>query len=111
MKTRRLCLVGFLIMAMSILTGWRSYHHKKHHIVESTVETSEPRALDLSLPLQFDNKNAAPITQAQSKFTIEKPKKIQREVELDTQAIMFAYPEEEKVKPFDGAAITINVKR
>ena len=111
MKTRRLFLISFLIMVMSMLTGWRSHHHKKHKVKTPSEEITEPKTLDLSLPLPIENKSDVPITQSQSNFAIEKPKKIQREVELDTQAIMFAYPEEEKVKPFDGAAITINVKR
>ncbi len=111
MKAYHLFLISFLIMAMSILTGWRSYHHKKHHIVESTAETTEPRTLDLSLPFKINEGVDMNALHAKSDITIEKPKKIQREVELDTQAIMFAYPEEDKIRPVDGAAITINVKR
>ncbi|MDD5228607.1 MAG: hypothetical protein PHN45_09545 [Methylococcales bacterium] len=112
MKTRRLFLVSFLIVVMSMLTGWRSHHHhSKHHVEQQLSEISEPKMLDLSLPLQIENKFDAPITQAKSDFVVEKSKKIQREVELDTQAIMSIEPEQDKIKSFDGAALTINVKR
>lgn len=112
MKTRRLFLVSFLIVAISLLTGWRSHHRKhRHRLIEPTVETSAPRTLDLSLPLRIEDKFDAKTTQAKSDLIIEKPKKIQREVELDTQAIMSIEPEEDKIKSFDGAALTINVKR
>ena len=110
MKTRRLFLVSFLIVIMSMLTGFRWHHHKKHDVVELTVKTSAPKTLDLSLPLQAENKFYPSITQAKSSFTIEKSKKIQQEVELGTEAIMSPYPEQDKIKSFDGAGITINVK-
>jgi hypothetical protein len=107
MKTRRLFLVSFLIIVMSMLTGWRSHHHRKHHAVEASTETSAPKTLDLSLPLRIEDKADIPITQAK----IEKPKKIQRALELDTQSIMSIEPEAGKTKSFDGAGITINLKR
>lgn len=107
MKTRRLFLVSFLIVALSMLTGWRSHHHRRHHAVEASVETSETKTLDLSLPLRIDDRLDTPITQAK----IEKPKKIQREVELETQAIMSIEPEKDKIKSFDGAGFAINIKR
>jgi hypothetical protein len=75
MKIRRLFLVSFLIMAVSMLTGWKR-HHKKHKI----------------------------------KMPVEKPKKIQRKVELEADTIVFPYAEAEKMQSVDGAAITINVK-
>ena len=79
MKAHRLFLVSFLIVAMSMLTGWRSHHeNKKHHANAITSKMSEPKTLDLSLPLQVERKFDAPITQAKSDFLIEKPKKIQR---------------------------------
>lgn len=111
MKTRRLFLVGFLIIAMSVLTGWRSHHHKKHRTVEPIAEITEPKTLDLSLPLRTEDKLETPITQEKSALSIEKPKKIQRELELDTQSIMSVEPEAGKTKSFDGAGITINLKR
>lgn len=111
MKTRRLFLVSFLIVAISMLTGWRSHHHRKHRAVEPIAEMSKPKTLDLSLPLETENKFNAPITQAKSDFSIEKPKKIQRALELDTQSIMSVEPEAGKTKSFDGAGITINLKR
>jgi hypothetical protein len=112
MKTHRLFLVGFLMLALSMLTGWRSHHHhKKHHVEQKSNEIVAPKTLDLSLPLQLENKFDAPITQAKSNFQIEKPKKIQREVELETQAIMSIEPEQDKIKSFDGAGLSINIKR
>lgn len=111
MKTRRLFLVGFLIVAMSMLTGWRSHrHHKKHHVETPPVESSEPKTLDLSMPLKDEDNANVKTTTTKSDLTVEKPKKIQREVELSTEAIMFPYPEQGKTKSFDGAGITINVK-
>ncbi len=106
MKTRRLFLVSFLIVAMSILTGWRSHHHKKNSTAESTTEITKPKTLDLSLPLKIEEKTDAPVTQ----IKIEKPKKIQREIELETQAIMSIEPEKDKIKSFDGAGFAINIK-
>jgi hypothetical protein len=50
-------------------------------------------------------------TQIKPEFTIEKPKKIQRGLELDTQTIMSMEPEADKIKSVDGASITINLKR
>ena len=110
MKTCRLFLVSFLIVAMSMLTGWRSHrHHKKHHVELPPAESSEPKKLDLSMPLK-ESDNADKITTPKSELPIEKTKKIHREVELGTEAIMFPYPEQGKAKSFDGAGITINVK-
>ena len=108
MKTRRLFLVSFLIVAMSILTGWQSHrHHKKHHTDTQIEEiTPEPKTLDLSLPLKIDEKADLPFMQSKT----EKTKRNQRKVELGTEAIMFPYPEQDKAKSFDGAGITINVK-
>ncbi len=111
MKTRRVFLVGFLIVAMSMLTGWRSHHHKKHRAVELTVEITEPKTLDLSLPMRTEDNTTIPITPEKSVVSVEKPKKIQRELELDTQSIMSIEPEAGKTKSFDGAGITINLKR
>lgn len=112
MKAHRLFLVSFLIVAVSMLTGWRSHrHHKKHKMEKEVAEVSVPKTLDLSLPLKIEDKKETSMTQAKSDFKIEKPKKIEREVELDTQAIMSIEPEADKIKSFDGAAITINVKR
>jgi hypothetical protein len=113
MKAHRLFLVSFLIVAMSMLTGWRSHHHRHHHkkhSVETLIEeTVAPKTLDLSLPLQV--KNEASTTHAKSDFPIEKLKKIQREVELNPQAIMSIEPEQDKIKSFDGAGFAINIKR
>lgn len=112
MKAHRLFLVSFLIVTMSMLTGWRSHHHHKKHKTETQmVEVVKPKTLDLSLPLKIEDKFDAKTTQAKSDLLIEKPKKIRRDVELDTQAIMSIEPEQDKIKSFDGAAITINVKR
>lgn len=107
MKKRHLFLVSFLIVAVSMLTGWRSHrHHKKHKVEVPAEEIATPKKLDLSLPLNIDEKTDVPIMQSK----IEKPKKIKRDVELGTEAIMFPYPEQDKAKSFDGAGITINVK-
>lgn len=111
MKTHRLFLVSFLIVTVSMLTGWRSHRHKKHKVEKDIAQVSMPKTLDLSLPLKIEDKTEISMTQAKSDFKIEKPKKIEREVELDTQAIMSIEPEADKIKSFDGAAITINVKR
>ena len=111
MKASRLFLVGFLIVAMSMLTGWRSHRHKKHHEIEATAEISEPKTLDLSLPMRTEDNTTIPITSEKSDVSVEKPKKIQRELELETQSIMSVEPEAGKIKSFDGAGITINLKR
>ncbi len=112
MKIHRLFLVSFLIVTVSMLTGWRSHHrHKKHKVEKDIAEVSMPKTLDLSLPLKIDDKTEISLTQAKSDFKIEKPKKIGREVELDTQVIMSIEAEADKIISFDGAAITINVKR
>ena len=110
MKKCRVFLVVFLILAMSMLTGWRSHHHKKHMSVEPTPKIAEPKTLDLSLPFRPDN-TSIPITPEKLVVSVEKPKKIQRELELDTQSIMSIEPEAGKIKTFDGAGITINLKR
>lgn len=111
MKIRRLFLVSFLIVAVSMLTGWRSHRHKKHKVEKEVAEVSVPKTLDLSLPLNIEDKKIENKFLPISQVKIDKPKKIQREVELDTQAIMSIEPEADKIKSFDGAAITINVKR
>jgi hypothetical protein len=108
MKIRRLCLVSFVMVALSMLTGWRGHHHhRKHRATTPTAEMSAPKSLDLSVPLRIEDKFDTPVTQ----MKIEKPKKIQRELELDTQSIMSVEPEAGKTKSFDGAGITINLKR
>lgn len=110
MKIRRLFLVSFMMVALSMLTGWRGYHHhhhRKHRATTPTAEMSAPKSLDLSVPLRIEDKSDAPVTQTK----IEKPKKIQRDLELDTQAIMSIEPEADKIKSFDGAGISINLKR
>ena len=111
MKTRRLFLVGFLIVAMSMLTGWRSHHHKKVKMITPLTAISEPKKLDLSLPLKIEDKFAVNSSHAKSDLPFDKPKKIQREVELETQAIMSIEPEQDKIKSFDGAGFAINIKR
>ncbi|MEI7839840.1 MAG: hypothetical protein WCJ11_04985 [Methylococcaceae bacterium] len=111
MKASRLFVVGFLILAMSMLTGWRSHRHKKHRTVEPTAEIAKPKTLDLSLPLRTEDNTTIPLTPEKSVVSVEKPKKIQRELELDTQSIMSVEPEAGKTKSFDGAGITINLKR
>jgi hypothetical protein len=111
MKTRRLFLVSFLIVSVSMLTGWKSKHHKKHKI-ETPVEqeNTAPKKLDLSLPLKINDKFDSKTTQAKNDLLI-KPKKIQRAIELEPQTIMSAEPEEDKIKSFDGAGFSINIKR
>lgn len=113
MKTPRLFLVSFLVMALSTLTGWRSHHHKKHKTEQPSVEqeNSEPKKLDLSLPLKIEDKPNNHMTQAKTNTQIEKPKKIERAVELEPQSIMSAEPEADKIKSFDGAGFSINIKR
>jgi len=111
MKKRRVFLISFLIVAMSMLTGWRSHRHKKHRTVEPTAKIAEPKALDLSLPVRTEDNPTISITPEKSVVSVEKPKKIQRELELDTQSIMSIEPEAGKTKSFDGAGITINLKR
>ncbi|MEI7797059.1 MAG: hypothetical protein WCI06_10560 [Methylococcaceae bacterium] len=111
MKIRRLFLVSFLMVTLSMLTGWRSHHHKKHRGVKQLAEITEPKMLDLSLPLRTEDNTTIPITPEKSVISVEKPKKVQRELELDTQSIMSIEPEAGKTKSFDGAGITINLKR
>lgn len=112
MKTRRLFGVSFLIVTISLLTGWKSRHHKKHKTGTPvlTQEEIKPKQLDLSLPLKTNDKLDAQTTQTKSDLLIEKPKKIQRKVELEADTIMFPFPETEKMQDVDGAAIKINVK-
>ncbi len=108
MKTRRLFLVSFLIITVSMLTGWRSHRHHKKHNVEAPIEdVSMPKKLDLSLPLTIDDQTDFPVTQTK----IEKPKKIKRDIELEPQTILSAEPEQDKIKSFDGAGVSINIKR
>jgi hypothetical protein len=112
MKMRRLFLVSFLILALSILTGWRSHRHHKKHSVETPIEeVSKPKTLDLSLPLKYDDKFSAKMPVIKSDLPIEKSKKIQRDLELNPQAIMSIEPEQDKIKSFDGAGFAINIKR
>lgn len=108
MKKYRLFLVGFLIVAISMLTGWRSHRHHKKHLVEMPIEeVTTPKKLDLSLPLTIDDKADLPVTQSK----IEKPKKIKRDIELEPQTILSVEPENGKIKSFDGAGFSINIKR
>lgn len=111
MKTRRLFLVSFLIMAVSLLTGWKSWHQK--HKTETPISTQEeirPKPLDLSLPLKINDKFDTKTTQAKSDLLIEKPKKIQRKVELEADTLAFPFPEAEKTQDVDGASIRLNIK-
>lgn len=112
MKKSRLFLISFLIVALSVLTGWRSHrHHKKHRVLEpSVIEESQPKKLDLSLPMQIEEKSTTHITQTNPNILVEKPKKIQRKVELEADAIAFPFPESEKSKDVDGAGIRLNIK-
>ncbi|MGB4498754.1 MAG: hypothetical protein WBI40_08640 [Methylococcaceae bacterium] len=108
MKTTRLFLVSFLIITVSMLTGWRSHRHHKKHKAETPIEdVSIPKKLDLSLPLKIEEKSDMPVTQSK----IEKPKKIKRDIELEPQTILSAEPENDKIKSFDGAGLSINIKR
>jgi hypothetical protein len=113
MKIRRLFLVSFLIVVVSTLTGWRSYrHHKKNKVEKEVVEEQAAKTLDLSLPLEIeDKKTDAKFLSAPQQVKIEKPKKIEREVALEPQSIMSAEPEADKIKSFDGAGFAINIKR
>lgn len=108
MKTTRLFLVSFLIITVSMLTGWRSHRHHKKYKTETPIEdVSIPKKLDLSLPLKIEEKSDMPVTQSK----IEKPKKIKRDIELEPQTILSAEPENDKIKSFDGAGLSINIKR
>lgn len=113
MKTHRLFLISFLIVTLSILTGWRSHrHHKKQNVESEVTQEQLPKKLDLSLPLEIeDKKNETKFLPAPQQVKIDKPKKIQRDVELEPQSIMSAEPEADKVKSFDGAGFSINIKR
>lgn len=115
MKTHRLFLVSFLIVVISTLTGWRS-HHRKHRVDTPITATSEPKMLDLSLPLHVKYKSDFRITQAklvmpETNNFFEKSTYSHRALELKPQAIMSIEPEEGKIKSFDGAGIFINLKR
>ena len=111
MKARRLFLISFLILVMTSLTGWRSHHRKHKKDAPSVIsESVEPKPLDLSLPFKIEDKFDVNTTHAKSDFQIEKPKKVQRKVELEADTIMFPFPEAEKTQNVDGAAIKINVK-
>ncbi|MEN9898032.1 MAG: hypothetical protein RLZZ66_1681 [Pseudomonadota bacterium] len=113
MNTYRFFLISFLGLVFTGLTGF-SDSTTKHKTVK-TIETSPPpKVLDLSLPAQIENTVEFKTTsqvKIKPEFTIEKPKKIQRELELDTQTIQSIEPEADKIKSVDGASITINLKR
>lgn len=113
MKTGRLFLVSFLIVAVSTLTGWRSHrHHKRHQVEKEVVEEQTPKTLDLSLPLKIeDKKTDNKFLPEPQQVKMDKPKKIERDVELEPQSIISAEPEAEKTKSFDGAGFAINIKR
>ena len=112
MNTYRFFLISFLGLIFTGLTGFSDSTKKNKNI--KTIETTNtaPKVLDLSLPAQIENTvGSKTTTQIKPEFTIEKPKKIQRELELDTQKIMSMEPEADKIKSVDGASITINLKR
>lgn len=113
MKTHRLFLISFLIVALSVLTGWRSHrHHKKHNVEPEVTQEQLPKELDLSLPLEIeDKKNDTKFLPAPQQVKIDKPRRIERDIELEPQSIMSAEPEAGKVKSFDGAGFAINIKR
>lgn len=111
MNTYRLFLISFLGLTLTVLTGFND-SAKKQKTVKSIETPTVPKVLDLSLPAQIENTIESKTTaQVKPEFTIEKPKKIQRELELDTQTIMSIEPEADKIKSVDGASITINLKR
>lgn len=111
MNTHRFFLISFLGVTLTGLTGF-SDSTKKQKAVKSIETPTVPKVLDLSLPAQIENTAESKTTaQVKPEFTIEKPKKIQRELELDTQTIMSIEPEADKIKSVDGASITINLKR
>ncbi len=111
MKTHRFFLLSFLTVTFIGLTGF-SDSAKKQKAVKPIDTTPVHKVLDLSLPAQIENTIESKTTaQIKPEFVIEKPKKIQRELELDTQTIMSIEPEADKIKSVDGASITINLKR
>ena len=112
MNTYRFFLISFLGLILTGLTVFSDSTKKNKNI--KTIETTNtaPKVLDLSLPAQIENTaGSKTTTQIKPEFTIEKPKKIQRELEFDTQTIMSMEPEADKIKSVDGASITINLKR
>jgi hypothetical protein len=112
MNTYRFFLISFLGLIFTGLTGFSDSTKKNKNIKNIAVTNTAPKVLDLSLPAQIENTvGSKTTTQIKPEFTIEKPKKIQRELELDTQKIMSMDPEADKIKSFDGASITINLKR
>ncbi|MEI8236425.1 MAG: hypothetical protein WCG11_04565 [Methylococcaceae bacterium] len=112
MNTYRFFLISFLGLIFTGLTGFSDSTKKNKNIKNIAVTNTAPKVLDLSLPAQIENTvGSKTTTQIKPEFTIEKPKKIQRELELDTQKIMSMEPEADKIKSVDGASITINLKR
>jgi len=112
MNTYRFFLISFLGLIFTGLTGFSDSTKKNKNIKNIAVTNTAPKVLDLSLPAQIENTvGSKTTTQIKPEFTIEKPKKIQRELELDTQKIMSMAPEADKIKSVDGASITINLKR
>ncbi|MCX7076557.1 MAG: hypothetical protein NTZ45_07320 [Methylococcales bacterium] len=112
MNTYRFFLISFLGLIFTGLTGFSDSTKKNKNI--KTIETTNtaPKVLDLSLPAQIENTaGSKTTTQIKPEFTIKKKKKIQRELEFDTQTIMSMEPEADKIKSVDGASITINLKR
>jgi hypothetical protein len=113
MNKSRLFLLNFLLLALAGLTGFSSTHKKQKStkLVNQATVDETTKKLDLSLPMPIDDKFDAKTTQAKSELITEKPKKIDRPLELGTQTILTPDPETEKVKSFDGAGITIKIKR
>lgn len=112
MNTYRFFLISFLGLIFTGLTGFSDSTKKNNNIKNIAATNTAPKVLDLSLPAQIENTvESKTTTQIKPEFTIEKPKKIQRELEFDTQTIMSMEPEADKIKSVDGASITINLKR
>ena len=94
MNTYRFFLISFLGLIFTGLTGFSDSTKKNKNIKNIAVTNTAPKVLDLSLPAQIENTvGSKTTTQIKPEFTIEKPKKIQRELELDTQNIMSMEPE------------------
>ncbi len=112
MKTASFFLISFVGLTCVTLTGF-SDNTKKQKVVKSIDSpiSNTPKVLDLSLPMPLESVIESKTTAQIKPEFVEKPKKIQRDVELDTQTIMSIEPEVDKIKSVDGASITINLKR
>ncbi len=110
MKKSVLFFFLFIGLSMAFLTGYKKHKHSQKTPKNSTEMIEPQKTLDLSIPFSPEQFKSKEPIQLQSNFTIEKQKKKESPVMIDTHSIMSIEPENEKTKSFDGAGININLK-